>query len=226
MRRRLVHALLVILLGTIPMVLGVIVAMIWTRPGRDLLARGVSRYMDTLFRGDVEVGALSGSFLFGLNIDRLTIRDTSGVLFAEIPRLEVGYSIPNFLANRIVLTGVRMVRPTIQLIKHRNGRMNYEEILRLGESQGGGPSPLVELRDVQLDSGTVRIYTPWKYKDGIDGESERAAALAAERAKPGRVIEDFAVKHERPRRIDSPEVSGQAAEITDRLRAEVARHGN
>ena len=45
-------------------------------------------------------------------------------------------------------------------------------------------------------------------------------------SRPGRVIEDFAIKHERPRRIDSPEVSAQAAEITDRLRAEVARHAN
>ena len=45
-------------------------------------------------------------------------------------------------------------------------------------------------------------------------------------SRPGRVIEDFGVKHERPRRIDSPEVSGQAAEITDRLRVEVARHAN
>jgi len=43
-------------------------------------------------------------------------------------------------------------------------------------------------------------------------------------SRPGRVIEDFAVTSARPRRIDSPEVSGQAAEITDRLRAEVARH--
>ncbi|WP_067508124.1 ABC transporter ATP-binding protein [Actinoplanes sp. TFC3] len=45
-------------------------------------------------------------------------------------------------------------------------------------------------------------------------------------SRPGRVIEDFAVTHERPRRIDSPEVAGQAAEITDRLRAEVARHAS
>jgi NitT/TauT family transport system ATP-binding protein len=43
-------------------------------------------------------------------------------------------------------------------------------------------------------------------------------------SRPGRVIEDFPIKHSRPRRIDSPEVSGQAAEITDRLREEVARH--
>jgi len=45
-------------------------------------------------------------------------------------------------------------------------------------------------------------------------------------SRPGRVIEDFPVTHARPRRIDSPEVSLQASEITDRLRAEVARHGN
>ena len=45
-------------------------------------------------------------------------------------------------------------------------------------------------------------------------------------SRPGRVIEDFPITHSRPRRIDSPEVSGQAAEITDRLREEVARHAN
>jgi NitT/TauT family transport system ATP-binding protein len=45
-------------------------------------------------------------------------------------------------------------------------------------------------------------------------------------SRPGRVIAEFDVEHRRPRRIDSPEVSGQAAEITDRLREEVARHAN
>ncbi len=43
-------------------------------------------------------------------------------------------------------------------------------------------------------------------------------------SRPGRVIEDFAITHACPRRIDSPEVSAQAGEITDKLRAEVARH--
>ncbi|GGJ78868.1 ABC transporter ATP-binding protein [Pilimelia anulata] len=43
-------------------------------------------------------------------------------------------------------------------------------------------------------------------------------------SRPGRVIEDYAIDYPRPRRIDSPDVSGIAAEITDRLRTEVARH--
>ncbi|GAB1644828.1 ABC transporter ATP-binding protein [Krasilnikovia sp. MM14-A1259] len=45
-------------------------------------------------------------------------------------------------------------------------------------------------------------------------------------SRPGRVIEDYPVDHERPRRIDSPEVAGLAATITDRLRAEVSRHAH
>jgi NitT/TauT family transport system ATP-binding protein len=45
-------------------------------------------------------------------------------------------------------------------------------------------------------------------------------------SRPGRVIEDYPITHRRPRRIDSPEVSGQAAEITDKLRTEVARHAH
>jgi NitT/TauT family transport system ATP-binding protein len=44
-------------------------------------------------------------------------------------------------------------------------------------------------------------------------------------SRPGRIAAEFPVDIARPRRIDSPAVSALAADITDRLRAEVARHG-
>jgi len=58
----------------------------------------------------------------------------------------------------------------------------------------------------------------------------REAARLADRivllsSRPGRVAEDRRVHIERPRTIDSPEVSSLAAEITTRLREEVRRHG-
>jgi NitT/TauT family transport system ATP-binding protein len=57
----------------------------------------------------------------------------------------------------------------------------------------------------------------------------REAARLADRivllsSRPGRVVEEFKVDIDRPRRIDSPEVSSLAREITDRLREEVRRH--
>jgi NitT/TauT family transport system ATP-binding protein len=59
----------------------------------------------------------------------------------------------------------------------------------------------------------------------------REAARLADRivllsSRPGRVSYETRVDVARPRRIDSPEVSALAADVTDRLRAEVGRHGN
>ena len=190
MGRKLIHALLVLLLGTVPMVLGIMVALGGTASGRALVARYLSVFLDKTLRADVEVGAISGSFLFGVNLDRVVIRDTSGVLFLDAPRIEVGYSIPNLIANRIILNGVHLIRPTIHIIKHRSGRINYEEIFKLGEKKGTGPGPLVELRDLRVDSGTVRIFLPYNFKPGVNTEDGRAAALGLERAQPGRIIED------------------------------------
>ncbi|MEU5880215.1 ABC transporter ATP-binding protein [Spirillospora sp. NPDC047279] len=45
-------------------------------------------------------------------------------------------------------------------------------------------------------------------------------------SRPGRVVEEFPVPLDRPRRIDSPEVATLAGKITDRLREEVGRHGS
>ncbi|MFY9586370.1 MAG: ABC transporter ATP-binding protein [Actinomycetota bacterium] len=45
-------------------------------------------------------------------------------------------------------------------------------------------------------------------------------------SRPGRVVAEFPVEVERPRRIDSVPVSELSATITDRLREEVRRHGH
>ncbi|HEV7900077.1 MAG TPA: ABC transporter ATP-binding protein [Planosporangium sp.] len=45
-------------------------------------------------------------------------------------------------------------------------------------------------------------------------------------SRPGRVVWERRVEVARPRRIDSPEIAAVAAEVTDRLRQEVRRHGH
>jgi NitT/TauT family transport system ATP-binding protein len=59
----------------------------------------------------------------------------------------------------------------------------------------------------------------------------REAARLADRvvllsSRRGRVVAEFDVDIERPRRMDSPEVSSLAAEITDQLKIEVRRHAH
>ena len=190
MRRRVARFLFVTLLGSVAMVLGVVTSMILTPPGRDLLARTVSRMLDRVVLGHVEVGSISGSFLYDLVLEDLVVRDTSGVLLASLPRVRVGFTLPNLIAGQVVLSSVQLERPVIQLIKHRNGRMNYEEVLRLGKGAPGGKSPLVDFHDVRLSGGSLRIALPWNPDRSLKTQASKDSALQAERARPGRIIEE------------------------------------
>ena len=190
MRRGLTRFLFVFVLGSAAMVLGVVTSMTLSPPGRDLLARTVSRMLDRIVLGHVDVGSISGSFLYDLVLHDLVVRDTSGVLLADLPRVRVGYRLPNFLAGQVVLGSVQLERPVIQLIKHRSGRLNLEEVLRLGKGAPGGKSPLVDFHNVRMNGGTLRIALPWNPDRSLRTQAQKDSALRAERAKPGRTIED------------------------------------
>ena len=190
MRRQLARFLFVFVVGSLAMVLGVVTSMTLTPPGRDLLARTVSRMLDRIVIGSVKVGSISGSFIYDLTLENLIVRDTSGVLLANLPRARVSYRLPNLMAGQVVLSGIQLESPTIQLIKHRNGRMNYEEVLGIGKGSKGGKSPLVEFHNVKMTNGTLRIALPWNPPRTAVTEFSVDSAVRAERAKPGRVIED------------------------------------
>jgi NitT/TauT family transport system ATP-binding protein len=44
-------------------------------------------------------------------------------------------------------------------------------------------------------------------------------------SRPGRVVREYDVRIDQPRRIESPEVAQLSVAITDDLRAEIRRHG-
>jgi translocation and assembly module TamB len=188
MRRRIVRFVFVTLLAAIATVAGVATALTLSPPGRDLLARTVSSELSRVVNGSVDIGSISGSFVYDLTLERLVVRDTAGVLLADLPRVRVAYNVPNFFARRFVLNRLHVDQPVIQLLKHRSGRMNYEDVLRLG-GPGGGESPLIEFRDVRVRGGSLRLVLPWSPSGALTTERQRDSALAAERVRPGRVIE-------------------------------------
>jgi NitT/TauT family transport system ATP-binding protein len=75
-----------------------------------------------------------------------------------------------------------------------------------------------------------RIWTERKLTIVFVTHNVREAARLGDRivllsSRPGRVVWQREVEVPRPRRIDSTEVAAIAAEVTDRLRQEVRRHG-
>jgi NitT/TauT family transport system ATP-binding protein len=83
-------------------------------------------------------------------------------------------------------------------------------------------------RDV-LHHELERLWTDRSLTIAFVTHNVREAARLADRivlltSRPGRVAAEFEVDIGRPRRMESPEVSGMAGRITDHLREEVRRH--
>ncbi|WP_018653093.1 ABC transporter ATP-binding protein [Actinomadura flavalba] len=78
-----------------------------------------------------------------------------------------------------------------------------------------------EIERIWRERGLTVLFVTHNVREAVR-LGDRVVLLSS---RPGRVVEQFDVPMDRPRRIDSPEVSSLAAHITDRLREEVGRHG-
>jgi NitT/TauT family transport system ATP-binding protein len=79
-----------------------------------------------------------------------------------------------------------------------------------------------ELDRICAERGLTVLFVTHNVREAVR-LGDRVVLLSS---RPGRVIGEFAVPIARPRRIDSAAVAGLAAEITDRLREEMVRHGH
>ena len=101
------------------------------------------------------------------------------------------------------------------------------DILLMDEPFGALDAMTRDLLHAELE----RLWTDRNLSVVFVTHNVREAARLADRivllsSRPGRVVSEFRVDIERPRRMDSPEVSALAATVTDELKAEVRRHAH
>jgi hypothetical protein len=157
MVRRSLGALLWTLVGVLACFLGGLSALVGTPAGRALVARVLQATLESAVSGHVELGGASGSLLKGLVLTDVKLYDQDSTLVAWLPRAEFDYNLLDFAAGRVVLLAVRLDRPYVNIVQHRHGRLNIEELLRLGEPSAPrlGPKPLVVLRNVDITDGDL-----------------------------------------------------------------------
>jgi NitT/TauT family transport system ATP-binding protein len=78
-----------------------------------------------------------------------------------------------------------------------------------------------ELERVWRESGLTVMFVTHNVREAVR-LGDRVILLSS---RPGRIVEEYPIDIERPRRLDSFDVAGLAATITDRLKDEVRRHG-
>jgi NitT/TauT family transport system ATP-binding protein len=79
-----------------------------------------------------------------------------------------------------------------------------------------------ELERVWRSTGVTILFVTHNVREAAR-LGDRIVLLAS---RPGRVIEEFTVEVDRPRRIEDPEVGSLAGRVTDRLKEEVRRHAH
>ena len=79
-----------------------------------------------------------------------------------------------------------------------------------------------ELERLWLDRGFTILFVTHNVREAAR-LGDRIVVLTS---RPGRVAAEFRVDAPRPRRIEDPNISSLAAEVTERLRQEVRRHGD
>src|SRR6266566_3969526 len=146
MIRRSLGAALWTLVGLLAGFLGALSSLVGTGAGRTLLARVSEGALRQVFTGTAEIGDVHGSLLTGL------------------PQVNLSYNPFDFAAGRVVLFEFDLRRPVINIVQHPNGRLNIEELLRLGGPDKGphGPATLILFRNVRITDGsvTLRLQAP------------------------------------------------------------------
>jgi autotransporter translocation and assembly factor TamB len=157
MVRRSLGVFLWSLVGLLAGFLGALSALVGTGAGRALLARVSDAALETVVAGQVELGSASGTLLTGLVYSDVRLFDRDTTLVAWLPRVELDYNLLDFAAGRIVLQRVRLERPYVNIVQHKNGRLNIEELLHLGEPSAPrrGPKPIVMLLNVTISDGDL-----------------------------------------------------------------------
>src|SRR5881396_822038 len=157
MIRRSLGAALWTLVGLLAGFLGALSSLVGTGAGRTLLARVSEGALRQVFTGTAEIGDVRGSLLTGLTLSEVRLFDADTTLVAWLPEVNVSYNPFDFAAGRVVLFEFDLRRPVINIVQHPNGRLNIEELLRLGGPDKGphGPATLILFRNVRITDGTV-----------------------------------------------------------------------
>jgi NitT/TauT family transport system ATP-binding protein len=79
-----------------------------------------------------------------------------------------------------------------------------------------------ELERVWDETGVTIVFVTHNVREAVR-LGDRVLLLSS---RPGRIVDEFSIAFDRPRRVESPEVAALSSTIVDRLREEVRRHAD
>ncbi|MDQ8153212.1 MAG: hypothetical protein P3B98_01005, partial [Gemmatimonadota bacterium] len=149
--------------------------------GREWIRAQVERALAGATQGTIHVGALGGSFLTGLTIDSLELREPNDSLFLATGPIRVTYDPRDIVDGVIFLRSLDVQRPIMRL-QRRHDEWNYRSIFPSGPDRPRkrrGFGSRISLQNVRIRGGDVRVNLPWSPDDSLRGVRRDSAITAA-----------------------------------------------
>ena len=151
-----------------------------TDSGQAILRRAIQRQVAAGIKGKLYVGPMSGSFLTGITIDSLELRDDEDSLFIATGPVRVAYDIRDIIDRRLHLRNVDVSRPAVVLRQHEDGSWNFKRVFsRGGPAKPKGPErgfgDYIVIDSTHLHSANFRLTMPWHPDDSLHGARRDSA---------------------------------------------------
>jgi len=157
--------------GLLASFLGALSALVHTGTGRQLLTRVAVGALRNVVDGSVEIGDVRGALLTGVTLRNVRVFDPDTTLVAVLPRVDATFNPFDLAAGRVALLSLDLRQPVINVVQHRNGRLNFQELLRLGRPSSGPQRPrtLIVFRNVRIEQGTLTLRTQERSAGDVAG---------------------------------------------------------
>ncbi|MDQ2666145.1 MAG: translocation/assembly module TamB [Gemmatimonadota bacterium] len=179
----LVSLCVLVALGAI--VVGVALFATQSEYGQTAMSRAIEARVKASIHGKVHVGRVSGSFLTGVTIDSLELRDDEDSLVVATGKVTVRYDPRDLVDRRLYFTNVELEHPQVVLRQHENWQWNYRRLFGIVPGKAKPKTPERGFGDfVILDSihirkgGSLRVTIPWHADDSLHGARKDSAIKA------------------------------------------------
>ncbi len=155
------------LIGVLVLVALVVLAVgggiVWLRTssGGAFVRGQIQERLGELVNGEVRLGGVEGDILTGIVLHDFALVGKGGVPLIAAERIRVAYALAPFFDRRISIARVELVRPDINLIRHEDGRWNFQTLFKPRPPPPPGAPPgwgsFVQIDRLEFVDGSVDL---------------------------------------------------------------------
>lgn len=197
-RRRLVALVSVCVLLVIGLVaVSTVLFITRTHRGRETVRELIAQKAASALKpggGKAYIGHVTGSFINGVTLDSLELRDKRGEIFLATGPVTMEWNWRDLVDNRIYLYRLDVEHPYVHIIQHADGNWNFKELFPPSKAPAAPTVPnqrnlgdYIVMDSVTAKNGTFLLSMPWDPDTMLHGAA-RDSAIRAALASPAKVV--------------------------------------